>query len=202
MAGLFNFKNILGNGNASTDNNKPVLGINLGPKENINVELDKVTSQIQKTNKRYTDEIAKYKEVAAFNKKLSDSYVRNLQAMVDVSKLLDQYANVFVVLRQETEKLEKALGMDFKIEDFQYLENLTKDKMAELNNNFIKETESLKKLYDKFGKREEIANIEESQRLMKASISNASTTYQKLVELDKQSGGKKRRVKKSLKRKV
>lgn len=163
------------------------LGLNLSANNTINEELSSVTNKIRRTNKKYTDEITKYKEIAAFNKKLSASYMQNLQAMVDVSKLLEQYAHIFYVLREETEKLEKALGMDFNIQDFQYLENMTKDKMEELNRNFFKETETLKKIYEKYGKASELVALNNAQSMVASTTVNASTTFKKLVDLDVES---------------
>jgi len=157
------------------------LGENIGRTDkDINQEIEQVTKQIQRTNKKYTDEISKYKEIAKFNQKLTQSYVQNLQVIVDVSKLLEQYANVFYVLREETEKLEKTLGVDFNIAEFQYLENMTKDKMYELNTQFLKETTNLKSLYEKFGKTEEAKSITNAQALMVAAANNSKETFDKL----------------------
>lgn len=162
------------------------LGVNIGRSDkNINQEIEQVTKQIQRTNKKYTDEISKYKEVAKFNQKLTQSYVQNLQVIVDISKLLEQYANVFYVLREETEKLEQTLGMDFSIAKFQYLENMTKDKMQELNTQFMKETSNLKTLYEQFGKTDEARSITNAQTLMASVATDSKATYDKLTELDK-----------------
>ena len=177
------------------------LGINIGRSDpkNISQEIEQVTKQIQRTNRKYTDEITKYKEIANFNKKLTQSYVQNLQVIVDVSKLLEQYANVFYVLREETEKLEKSLGMEFNIDDFRYLERLTADKMMELNNMFMKETSDLKNLYEKYGKKDEAKTIADAQQLMSTATRDSKTTFDRVAELDRLSkmppvgGGAKRR---------
>jgi len=163
------------------------LGINIGRSDpkNISQEIEQVTKQIQRTNKKYTDEITKYKEIAKFNQKLTQSYVQNLQVIVDVSKLLEQYANVFYVLREETEKLEKSLGMQFNIDDFRYLERLTADKMMELNKTFMKETTDLKTLYEKYGKADEAKTIADAQTLMETATNESKETFDRVAELDK-----------------
>jgi hypothetical protein len=177
----------LGNLLSAKSDNKivtPTLGVNISASEGFKTELASVTNKLRTTNKRYTDEIAKYREIAEFNKKLSVSYMQNVQAMVDVSQLLEQYAGIFNVLKEETDKLEQALGMQLNIQDFQYLENMTKDKMAELNDKFFKESETLKKLYTQYGKEHEASNIVAAQTLMNQSLANASSTYKKLTTLD------------------
>jgi len=185
MALFPDFKKLFGTSTNSTTAT-PALGVNIGKNDkNINQEIEQVTKQIQRTNKKYTDEIDKYKEIAKFNQKLTQSYVQNLQVIVDVSKLLEQYANVFYVLREETQKLEKTLGMDFNIQEFQYLENMTKDKMQELNAQFFKETEGIKKLYEQFGKPDEVRNISNAQNLMATSLASSKETFDKLQEMDK-----------------
>ncbi len=180
----FDFRGLLGSKDSTPT---PSLGINLGAKNAVGAELEQVTNTIKKTSRKYTTEITKYKEIAAFNKKISESYMQNLQAMVDVSRLLEQYAHVFYILREEIEKMEKALGVELKIQDIQYLENMTKDHMAELSNKFNKETEDLKKLYSKYGKTDEYNHLDSAQKLMNISVSSAEDTYRKLVDIDRQS---------------
>jgi len=175
-------------GSSSSDNTPtPSLGINLGAKDGMSSELEQVTKKIKNTSRRYTSESGKYKEIAAFNKKLSESYMQNLQAMVDVSRLLEQYANVFFILREEIEKMEKALGIELQVQDFQYLENMTKDRMAELTAKFNKEADDLKKLYSKYGKIDEVNQLDGAQKLVNMSVTNAGNTYKNLLELDRQS---------------
>lgn len=189
MATPFSFKELFSpsaskSGTPATTS--PTLGINISASDGINTELAHVTSKLRSTNKKYTDEIVKYKEIAEFNKSLSASYMQNIKAMINVSQLLEQYANIFNVLKEETDKLEKALGVQLNVQDFQYLENMTKDKMAELNDKFIKETDSLKKVFDKYGKKQESEDISNAQLMMKKSLSNAANTYNKLVTIDKE----------------
>jgi len=182
----FDFKGLFGS-SSDKETSTPSLGINLGAKDAMSTDFENVTKTIRSTSRKYTSEIGKYKEIAAFNKKLSESYMQNLQAMVDVSRLLEQYANIFFILREEIEKMEKALGIELRVEDFQYLENMTKDRMAELTTKFNKEADDLKKLYSKFGKTTEFNQLDGAQRQVNTSISNAGNTYKNLVELDRQS---------------
>ena len=119
----FDFKGLFGSPDKSP---APSLGISLGAKDGMSNELEQVTKKIKNTSRRYTSEIGKYKEIAAFNKKLSESYMQNLQAMVDVSRLLEQYANVFFILREEIEKMEKALGIELQVLIFIVFFNILK----------------------------------------------------------------------------
>jgi len=180
----FDFKGIFQS--SSQTQPTPSLGVNLGAKNAVGAELEDVTKTIKNTSRKYTTEITKYKEIAAFNKKLSESYVQNLQAMVDVSRLLEQYAHVFYVLREEIEKMEKALGIELNVKDFQYLENMTKDHMLDLTNKFNKESDDLKKLFEKYGKKDEYNHVDNAQKLMNLSVTNAGDTYKKLVEIERQ----------------
>lgn len=162
----------------------------------LSAEISEVGQKFVKTNKKYRDEIDKYKKIADFNKKLSGSYIANVHAMIDVSKLLNDYAMFFNLLKDEILKTEGQIG-SLKSEDIQYLENLTKAKMEEFSNRFIEQSDKVKTLYTKYGQQEEVKTIVSAQESIKGVVSNAGITYQSLINANKASalqGGRKKRV--------
>jgi len=178
--------------------------------EGIPSDLEKVKGNILKTNKVYREELTKYREIAAFNEQLSKGYVRNLEAMVDVSRILNYYIDIFNVIREEFDKNDKMLdGTTLTTNQINYLERLTKSKIDELNNKFMVETEKLKKLYNQYGQQQELARIVEAQNNLSATTQGANAALaninQHISAQQQQRGGvahKKKVVKKAVKKSV
>ena len=168
---------------------KATLGANLNiDNKGLSVEMDVVKQKISKTNQKYRDEIEKYKKIADFNKKLTSSYINNINAMVDVSKLLNNYVAFFNFLKDELAKTENTIG-SLTTEDIQYLESLTKAKMEEFSNRFMDQSEKIKVLYTKYNQQDEAARISSAQENIKSTMDNASATYQTLLSSTTKTSG-------------
>lgn len=161
-----------------TDNKQ--LGETLASTDNIKAEIANMQGNIVKTSKAYRDNIKKYKDIAKFNQHLTKSYVNNMKVMVDVSELLNSYASVFNALRDEFGKMEAAVGKSLNLTDFEYLENLTQDKIESLNTEFQKQANGIKKLYAEYGKPDELNRILLAQGDVQRVIEDASDTYASL----------------------
>lgn len=163
---------------------KPTSNSTFGYKVNsidgIPSNLEMFKGKILKTNKIYRDEITKYREIAAFNQQLSKGYIRNLEAMVDVSRLLNYYVEIINTLRDEFEKNDKVLGTSLTPADISYLESLTKSKIDDLNNRFMSESEKLKKMYNQYGQTQELARVVEAQNNLMATTNAADQTMTKI----------------------
>jgi hypothetical protein len=160
------------------------LGVNLGNGEGIKAEIDKMQGSIVKASKGYQTNIKKYKEIAQFNQHLTRSYVANLKVIVDVSELLNSYTSVFNSLKDEFAKMEEAMGRQMDKSDFDYLESLTKAKMDDLNSEFNKQADGIKKLYAQYGKPEELNRILVAQNDMQKALEQANTTYTTVIAED------------------
>lgn len=150
--------------------------------------LDGIKGSIINTSRKYRTELTKYREIAAFNQQLSKGYVKNLEAMVDVSKILNYYVEIFNVLRSEFEQNDKLMGSTLTPIDINYLETLTKSKIDELNNKFFNESEKLKKLYSTYGKTEEVARVVDAQNALRATTDGADQTFSNLRKIQNSQG--------------
>lgn len=151
----------------------------------LSAEISEVGQKFAKTNKKYRDEIDKYKKIADFNKKLSSSYIANVQAAIDISKLLNDYALFFNMLKDEINKTEGQIGT-LQAADIQYLENLTKAKMEQFSSRFIEQSEKVRALYNKYGQQDEAKTLGSAEESLKTVVSNAGITYQSLLNSAKQ----------------
>lgn len=157
------------------------FGVNINSSGSLPSDIEKVKGTIQKANKKYREEFSKYKEIAKFNQQLSNGYIRNLQAIVDVSKVLAYYMEVFNMIKEEYRKNEEIMGTAvLKAEDIAHLENLTRNKIENMNQQFNIETDRLKKLYTSFGKTVEVEKLSNAQLELKKTTDMANATYSTL----------------------
>lgn len=172
------------------------FGVKLTGNSGVPSDLEAMKGNIVRTNKKYREELSKYREIAKFNQQLSNGYIRNLEAMVDVSRVMNYYIEIFNLLRDEFDKNDKLLGTSLKTTDISYLERLTKSKIDELNNRFLTESEKLKKIYTDFGKTAEVSRVTEAQNNLRATTESANVTYNNLKTLEQgatvQGGARKR----------
>lgn len=168
------------------------FGYNITSSAGMPAELENMKGNIMKTSKKYRDELSKYREIAKFNQQISNSYIRNLEAMVDVSRVLNYYVEIFNILREEFERNDKLLGTSLKTADIGYLERLTKTKIDELNTKFMTESERLKKMYTAYGKNDELARINEAQNNLKATSEGAEAALDFVKTAENQAGGRRR----------
>jgi len=139
-------------------------------------DLESMKGSIVRTNKKYREEISKYREIAKFNQQISNGYIKNLEAMVDVSRVLNYYIEIFNIIREEFSKNEQLMGNSLKTADIGYLEKLTKSKVDELNGKFMVESEKLKKLYNDYGKTAEATRVSEAQQNLRLTTEGADQT--------------------------
>ncbi len=191
------------------------FGVNIENKSGLPSDLEKVKGTIQKTNKKYREEFTKYQEIAKFNKQLSSGYIKNLEVMVDVSKILNFYVDIFNVIKEEYNKNEELLGLSaLKSSDIAYLENLTRNKIDDLNKNFLLETDKLKKIYQQYGKTNELQRLEQAELNLKPTTDGAEIALSTVKTIEQQQlinqqgsistsqrGGKKKLNNKTLKKK-
>lgn len=163
-------------------NNPKTLGATLGAEDGVKAELSKMQGAIKKTSRTYQDDIKKYKEIAKFNQHLTKSYVANLKVIVDVSELLNSYSGVFTSMKEEFSKMDSAVGRPLEVSDFEYLENLTRSKMDDLNTEFSKQTDGLKKLYTQYGRADELNRMLVAEGDIQRTIDGATEAMQVLKQ--------------------
>ena len=175
-------------------NSSQSFGVKLTGNSGVPTDLEQMKGNIVRTNKKYREELSKYREIAKFNQQLSNGYIKNLEAMVDVSRVMSYYIEIFNLLREEFEKNEKLMGSSLSAVDIGYIERLTKSKIDELNNKFMNESDKLKKIYNSFGRTQEVTRVNEAQQNMRLTTEGADNTFNNLraIEQGAVQGGAKR----------
>ncbi len=187
-----------GLGNRQTNPPQSSFGYKIIGNVGVPTDLENMKGNIIKTSRKYREELTKYREIAKFNQQISNGYMKNLEAMVDVSRILNYYVDIFNLLRDEFDKNDKLLGVALKSSDIGYLERLTKSKIDELNTKFMTETEKLKKMYTQYNKTEELSRVQEAQNMLRLTSDGADETLNNLRVIEQQTvqGGATRKFKK------
>lgn len=162
------------------------FGYRLSGTAGLPADLESMKGNIITANKKYREELTKYREIAKFNQQLSNSFIKNLEAMVDVSRVLNYYVEIFSLFKDEFEKNEALIGTSLKTSDIGYLEKLTRGKIDDLNNKFMTETEKLKKMYSSFGKTAEVTRVSEAQDSLRSTAEGANQVYNAVRRVDQQ----------------
>jgi hypothetical protein len=95
--------------------------------------------------------------------------------------MLQSCLGVFQSLEHEFRKLEEVTGQELKTTDFDYLTNMTKAKIDNLNTELNKQADLLKKVYTQYGRPEELNRIILAQSNMNKLVDDATTTYTKIT---------------------
>ena len=158
--------------------NTKTFGANLTRNaKTVSSQIEDFSKKFKTINQKYREDISKYKKMTELNKKLSASYLMNLNAMMDISKLLTQYVGFFNIIKQELATTTGDLST-VSVFDVEYVENLTRAKLQQFNENFIKETDKIKKLYGRSD--DEYKMLESSQKSISQVMNAASKLKQSI----------------------
>lgn len=154
------------------------------------IKINEIEDKFSKTDQKIKAEIGKYKQIAALNKKLTESYVTNYYAMIDISKMLKDYSDVFDKLSDILKKYDQ---IEISPADIDHLKNITRSKLDELTNDFNKQSSTIKSLYAKYNMGNELTKLSGVEPLAK----NVGTTVDETLSKFGKVGGTKNHIKKS-----
>lgn len=165
---------------ASSSSQQQTFGVNLGVDgKPLRAQLGEIGRRVVETNQRYRTEIDKHKKVLAVNKQLSTAYVQTLYAIVDVSRLLNDYAAFFQLLTQELDKTDAQLG-SLQTSDVRHLEMLTRARMSEFQKRFAAESDAIRSLYLKQGMKGQADTIDAAKRALDSAVTETDNAYRDL----------------------
>lgn len=132
--------------------------IYLKPSENISKHMNDVLDNVDSLRSKYTSSIINYKKVVKFNKTLSDSYESNLVVLIDMSKLLTQYAtflkHLSTVIAEASEEID---GVTF--EDLKHMQALAGQQASDIMQIFKENTYNLMQVYSEYNDKERVDTL-------------------------------------------
>jgi hypothetical protein len=138
-------------------------------------------------------------ELAAFNRQLSSGYLANVEAMVDVSNLLNQYASFFNVLSEHVKRTAARAAPEAE-QDVRSLEAFTRAKIHDLSGRFVSQVQRLEGLYRSMGADKELRTLASARLAFEDLQTKADRALAALTSLTQKGGAppllKKERLKK------
>ena len=153
------------------------FGVVSSSKFKDSIKFNEIEQKFSKTDEKIKKEMTKYKQIALLNKKLTDSYVANYYTMIDISKLLKDYSDVFDKLSVILQKYDQ---IEISPVDMAHLKNITRSKLDEITGDFNKQSSSIRSLYTKFNMGPELGKLSSVEPLSKDLGTTVDDTINKL----------------------
>lgn len=145
---------------ASGSQNGRQIGINIGDKGQFRSQVDDLVNTIKASYGKYNTQMSKFQQTKELNQKLATSFKSNLQVMIDVSKLLASYTQLFEVLKTEMKKMSELIGANSDLTDLTYVSQLTQQQMGQLQTALNEQASSLSTIYTKYGMTQEASALQ------------------------------------------
>lgn len=170
----------------------PKLGINL-PDDNkvAAVELKDIADKYRKRTEQIDQQIKKANKDRELSKKLAASYIHNYYVMIDISSLLNQYAEFFQSIKEMLAKSDVQLEQ-LNAQSFQDLEKLTRQEMDKFTYKFSEQAEKVRKLFLNYNMQDQAAKLTAVPQLT-SQVSAAADNAAALRRV----GGSKKHLKKN-----
>ena len=158
-----------------------VLGedIDLSRSNNISEQLETTKDHFLKTMTGQRANAEKFKTLQHLNQKLAENNNWYMQIIIDVNKLLNGYIEFLDVIKNQTSQMEQDLDK-MGPNDFDYVKNLTTEKIFSLAEEFKKSAADLKTLYSHYGMDQEYGKIELAEKQMDSVVTEADSAWSKL----------------------
>ena len=146
---------------------------------NINEQLESTKDHFVKTMSDQRVNAEKFKTLQHLNEKLAENNTRYMQIIIDVNKLLNGYIEFLDVIKNQTSQMEHDMDK-MGPNDFDYVKNLTTEKIFSLAEEFKKSAADLKTLYSHYGMDQEYGKIELAEKQMDSVVTEADSAWSKL----------------------
>lgn len=164
---------------------KLTLSPDFQPATSAQKKLEAIKDRLVKT-KQLTDVYTKrYQRLTEFNKMLTDSYLKNINVIIDISSLLTMYNGLFDKVLEILGQFDAQLVQDIKPETIAHIQQLTGDNIQKVVNYFQKDVHGLVGIMEKIGYNKMAENIRQASKTFIDTQKAAQTT---MAEMQ---GGKK-----------
>lgn len=134
------------------------FGVKLPGNNVAKVELAKIADQYSKSSKKIDDHLKKAAKDRELANKLAASFIHNYYVMIDISSLLNQYAEFFATIKDTLMKSDTQLDQ-LNASNFQNLEKLTRQEMDKFTTKFTEQADKVKKLFETYNMNDQAAKL-------------------------------------------
>lgn len=175
---------------------------NNGPSASLLQQLENVREKINKTSSLAVEYKKKLNELTSFNEELTYGYINNLNVIVDISAVLNEYKMLMTSVLEQLHKFDSAVAEDFQKINIDHIRQLTSDQLSKVERFFNgKDFSNLKETILLQG------NTEAANKISKVkdnflSLSNKSRNTVAVLSQQPQQGGKRKTPTNKLKKKT
>lgn len=139
--------------------NSQMFGVKL-PDDNkvAKIELNALAKKYAERSKKIDDHIKKATKERELANKLAASFIHNYNVMIDISSLLNQYAEFFQQIKDLLMKSDSQLEQ-LNAQNFQNLERLTRQEMDRFTSKFTEQAEKVRKLFVTYNMNDQAAKL-------------------------------------------
>lgn len=132
------------------------------------LDLENIKVNMKNNTEKYKEISEKYKQLQDINKQLTGKYVKNLEIILDVTKILNMYMETFDTIREELTKSSEIFS-PLSVNDLSYIEHITSNSVKELTSTLLSEINKLESL---LGKSKGFSKETEHLRSLRDSLSS------------------------------
>lgn len=138
---------------------QPPMGVNLPADNKVAlVEFKQIADKYKARSEQIDRHIKKASKDRELANKLASSFIHNYYVMIDISTLLNQYAEFFQSIKEMLSKSDVQLEQ-LNAQNFQNLERLTRQEMDKFTNQFSEQANKVKKLFETYNMTEQAAKL-------------------------------------------
>ena len=153
-----------------------------GPSMGLRAQLDQVRARIDKTSLLAQEYNKKLADLSAFNQTLTEAYINNLNIIVDVSGVLNEYKMLMSAVIEQLQSFDSSVSENFKNINVEHIRSLTSDRLRNVSNFFMSpEFSKLKETIASHGRPEAVQKITETEQNFRNIQSRAANTYASLA---------------------
>jgi hypothetical protein len=143
----------------SSSSSSQIIGINL-PDDNkvAKIELREIAEKYEKRSRTIDAHLRKSEKDKQLANKLAASFIHNYHVMIDISVLLNQYAEFFQTIKESLLKSDVQLEQ-LNAQNFQNLEKLTRQEVDKFTVKFSEQAQKVQKLFQSYNMNEEARKL-------------------------------------------
>lgn len=152
------FSWVTGSSDKSSPSSTP-MGVNLPADNKVAlVEFKQIADKYKARSEQIDRHIKKASKDRELANKLAASFIHNYYVMIDISTLLNQYAEFFQSIKEMLSKSDVQLEQ-LNAQNFQNLERLTRQEMDKFANQFNEQATKVKRLFETYNMSEQAAKL-------------------------------------------
>lgn len=114
-------------------------------------QLKAVRDRLEKTKELTSIYTKRYQQLTEFNRILTDSYLKNINVIIDIGSLLSMYNNLFDQVISILSQFDTELIQDIKPESLAHIQQLTGENIQKLTTFFGQDVNNIMRLMERVG---------------------------------------------------